>query len=257
MFERNADLTIKPTNIIQGISQGSRIFIKNVGRGITSKLNSLTNSLLLNNRAFLLDLVHKPITEAKKDGIAGFFTGMAKGVGGMIVSPLSGVFDAGTKALEGLKNTANIFGKSANTTRIRNPRVFYGTEKAIKEFNKISSHSFYILNKILKDSTYEDLTFLGAFKITSGESKSDAQEILIVTLEWIICLDYAKESVIWKVKPSDILKTVFKETAIELQLASPIKLKSSGTTNKLVFKARNLRANKNMASRIDITKFAF
>ena len=182
---------------------------------------------------------------------------MAKGVGGMIVSPLSGVYDAGTKAFEGLKNTANIFGKSANATRIRNPRVLSGSERAIKEYNKISSQSLYILNKALKDHSYEDLAFLGAFKITFDEKKPDAMEILLVTLEWIICIDYAKERVNWKVKPSDVAKTVYQETKITLHLTTPIKTKNTGTTNKLIFQGRNAQANKNITLRIDVTRFAY
>jgi vacuolar protein sorting-associated protein 13A/C len=56
--------------------------------------------------------------------------GGLKGITGLVVKPVSGLFDATTKTFEGIKNTPSFFqqlgDENLKMKRKRNPRVFYG-----------------------------------------------------------------------------------------------------------------------------------
>ena len=51
----------------------------------------------------------EPVRGAEKKGLPGFFIGAAKGFGGLIFKPISGVIDAASKTAEGIKNTPDYF----------------------------------------------------------------------------------------------------------------------------------------------------
>lgn len=51
-------------------------------------------------------MVLKPYENAQKDGAVGFFKGVAQGITGVVVKPVTGVIDFASKTTEGLKNTA-------------------------------------------------------------------------------------------------------------------------------------------------------
>ena len=50
-------------------------------------------------------MITSPVEGAQEDGIGGFFLGGLKGLAGLVVKPVSGIFDATTKTFEGIKNT--------------------------------------------------------------------------------------------------------------------------------------------------------
>lgn len=47
----------------------------------------------------------EPVKGVEKHGLPGFFLGVGKGLGGLILKPISGVVDAASKTAEGIKNT--------------------------------------------------------------------------------------------------------------------------------------------------------
>lgn len=54
--------------------------------------------------------------------------GIYQGLTGVILKPISGVFDFASKTSEGIKNTLRIFESDRQNTRIRPPRPFYGKD---------------------------------------------------------------------------------------------------------------------------------
>mgnify|MGYP000882783363 CR=1 FL=1 len=48
-----------------------------------------------------------PLRGAEKNGVGGFFLGLAKGFSGLVLKPVSSLVDATTKTAEGIKNTAD------------------------------------------------------------------------------------------------------------------------------------------------------
>ena len=53
------------------------------------------------------DVIRKPIEGAKKENLKGFSKGIIKGLGGVVLKPISGVFDLVSKTTEGIKNNLN------------------------------------------------------------------------------------------------------------------------------------------------------
>lgn len=56
-------------------------------------------------------LFTQPVQGAEKNGLPGFLLGTAKGIGGLVIKPVSGVIDAASKTAEGIKNTPEFFSK--------------------------------------------------------------------------------------------------------------------------------------------------
>jgi vacuolar protein sorting-associated protein 13A/C len=71
-------------------------------------------------------LVSKPLQEAEKGGVGGFFKGAAMGLAGLITKPVIGVIDLTTKTAEGIKNNTSTKHQSAKPERVRMIRAFYG-----------------------------------------------------------------------------------------------------------------------------------
>lgn len=57
--------------------------------------------------------------------------GAAKGIGGLVIKPISGVIDAASKTAEGIKNTPEYLSgdRKQKYTRQHNPRPFYNYYK--------------------------------------------------------------------------------------------------------------------------------
>jgi vacuolar protein sorting-associated protein 13A/C len=58
--------------------------------------------------------------------------GTAIGMTGLIVKPITGVFDGASKSAEGLTNTATYFDDKPNCERIQNIRAFYEVQRLWK-----------------------------------------------------------------------------------------------------------------------------
>ena len=110
-----------PVNIIKGDRPK---FVINV--------SNLENLILFDNKGRVFKLpIHKiPIISKSDPGID--IKGVLKGLGGAVIKPISGVFDFVSKTTEGIKNGVN---DDRIINRIREPRVFYGMLKVIKEYN--------------------------------------------------------------------------------------------------------------------------
>lgn len=75
----------------------------------------------------------EPMKGVEKEGAAGFFKGLGKGVIGTVVKPTVGVIDLATQTTKGLRNTASMF--DVKVTRRRPPRYF-GPEKILTTYSR-------------------------------------------------------------------------------------------------------------------------
>jgi len=62
--------------------------------------------------------------------------GVAKGLGGLVTKPITGVLDVAGKTAEGIKNTPNSMIGNKSVKRTRLPRILYGHNSVIKPYNK-------------------------------------------------------------------------------------------------------------------------
>ena len=87
----------------------------------------------------IIGMVQQPYVHGKISGLGGiikglilwrlmkfiYYKGCAIGTTGIIIKPITGVFDAASKTAEGLTNTATAFDDKPNNERIRFARPFY------------------------------------------------------------------------------------------------------------------------------------
>ncbi|CAM9638267.1 unnamed protein product [Chrysoparadoxa australica] len=89
-----------------GLEQGGKVLVHSVRQGISG-------------------LVDRPMEGAKEEGMAGFITGVAKGIVGAVASPVAGAFGAVSKVTQGVDAATRVRGVPT-TTRRRLPRTKRG-----------------------------------------------------------------------------------------------------------------------------------
>lgn len=172
-------ITEKPNNFIEGIGYGVFSVASGVYHGIT-------------------DLAVKPYEGIKeeKNGFKGFGKGLLKGLAGVVIKPVSGVFDLVSKTTEGIKNTVK---EDKVMNRDRLPRPFYGKFKLIKTYNTYHSQVIDIIaNKIKNNGIDKDFDFYSCeiYKNDSGNSNLiilTTKELFFIDLnskELKVCLKY-------------------------------------------------------------------
>ena len=101
----------------------------------------------------------------KEEGFNGMAKGFVKGTTGLLVSPILGICDAGSKTLEGLINSPSIFnGKKASDKRTRFPRPFYTKYYQIKDYEEFDAKILDELRKI-DNKMYMKLRIYGIYKL--------------------------------------------------------------------------------------------
>jgi len=130
----------KPKDIMEGFGYGLSALVGGIFSGIS-------------------DIVLKPVEETKKKGVvSGLTKGVLKGLGGALIKPISGVFDFVSKTTEGIKNGVN---DDRIINRLREPRVFYGILKIIKEYNYSDAYvKRFLCNEIQELKDNEDNYFI-------------------------------------------------------------------------------------------------
>ena len=166
-------ITEKPKDIMEGFGYGISSMVEGVFSGIS-------------------DIILKPIEESKKKGlVSGLTKGVLKGLGGAIIKPISGVFDFVSKTTEGIKNGVN---DDRMINRLREPRVFYGILKVIKEYNYSDAYvKRFLCNEIqeIKESEESNVNFYG---FVTYKNKREEPIILVFVHNgfWIVDI-YRKE----------------------------------------------------------------
>ena len=133
-------ITEKPKDIMEGFGFGLSAMVGGIFSGIS-------------------DIILKPVEETKKKGLMmGLTKGVLRGVGGAVIKPISGVFDFVSKTTEGIKNGVY---DDRIINRIREPRVFYGILKVIKEYNYNDAYvKRFLCNEIQEIKESEDYDFI-------------------------------------------------------------------------------------------------
>ena len=173
LMNENKKITEKPRDIMEGFGYGLSSMVGGIFSGIS-------------------DIILKPVNETKKKGIvSGLTKGVLKGIGGAVIKPVSGVFDFVSKTTEGIKNGVN---DDRIINRLREPRVFYGILKVIKDYNYNDAYiKRFLCNEIqeLKDS--EDFNFF-FYGFVLYKNKKDEPIILVFVHNgfWIVDI-YRKE----------------------------------------------------------------
>lgn len=106
--ERQSNLLVEnPKNFVEGFGYGCQTAINSVGSAVIGP-------------------IYRPFVEARRDGVRGLIYGMYQGSTGLVLKPISGVFDLFSKSAQGVKNTIRALEKQQRRDRIRYPRPFYG-----------------------------------------------------------------------------------------------------------------------------------
>ena len=106
-------------HVIGGLANGAKSIANGVKNGFTG-------------------LFTEPAKGAEKNGLPGFLLGAAKGIGGLVFKPVSGVIDAASKTAEGIKNTPDFLSNKQEQRfkRQHNPRPFYSYCKEFRHYDK-------------------------------------------------------------------------------------------------------------------------
>ncbi len=88
--------------------------------------------------------VDAPIRGAEKKGALGFAQGVGWGLYGLVVKPMTGLFDGVAKVSEGIKNGQSDAVASA-VQPIRPARMFYGAERALRVYNRADACIYVLL----------------------------------------------------------------------------------------------------------------
>lgn len=108
----------------------------------------------------------QPIQEIKKKRESGIIPGLAKGVLGLVVKPVTGVLDYFAKFADGIKNTVK--SDDLNQSRSRPIRAFYGQYQHLRDYSEedsifVSFHGKHNENTKLIDT-------VSGFKIGGNEA---------------------------------------------------------------------------------------
>ena len=238
-------ITEKPRDIMEGFGYGLSSMVGGTISGIS-------------------DIILKPINETKKNGIfTGLTKGVLKGLGGAIIKPVSGVFDFVSKTTEGIKNGVN---DDRIINRLREPRVFYGILKVIKDYNYNDAYiKRFLCNEIqeLKDS--EDFNFF-FYGFVLYKNKKDEPIILVFVHNgfWIVDI-YRKELkgiiAYSDIKNVDLVKDdlirIYFNKLINKEKFYNIKLSNEDIKNreKIVNKLKDAINSNNWKKKVEIMKF--
>lgn len=164
-----------------------------------------------------LGLFTKPFEETKKKGVKGLFSGAFQGLTGLVVKPITGVLDAASKTAEGVKNTAFIFDKEKEDQRERDPRVFYGFDKAYDNYNLGDVEVMRILKK-KKKGRFANNCYFGFRKFLPSAKSPNAFHFMIFTMETLINYDCSREKFEWYFPVSNIKAVGKMSTGVKIYL---------------------------------------
>jgi vacuolar protein sorting-associated protein 13A/C len=110
----------------QGALEGFMSGVSNVGDGFLSGVAGIFEA---------------PAKGAHKAGMRGFVKGLGQGVAGLVLKPMTGLFDGVSKLSEGIKNSAasdlGLF-----VQPVRPARMFYGRDRTLRVYSKVWTKYF-------------------------------------------------------------------------------------------------------------------
>uniref|UniRef100_A0A8C4VAL4 Vacuolar protein sorting 13 homolog A n=1 Tax=Falco tinnunculus TaxID=100819 RepID=A0A8C4VAL4_FALTI len=109
--KRREAMNKQPTGLREGITRGGKGLVSGFVSGITG-------------------IITKPIRGAQKEGAAGFFKGVGKGLVGAVARPTGGIIDMASSTFQGIKKVAD---SSEDVVSLRPPR-FFGEDGVIRPY---------------------------------------------------------------------------------------------------------------------------
>ncbi|XP_053480404.1 vacuolar protein sorting-associated protein 13A isoform X2 [Ictalurus furcatus] len=158
--KRREAMNKQPSGLKEGLTRGGKGLVSGFVSGITG-------------------IVTKPIKGAQKEGAAGFFKGVGKGLVGAVARPTGGIIDMASSTFQGIKRAAET---SQDVESLRPPRFIHedGVIRPYKEregigsqmLQKIENGRFakyrYFAHAKVNESDFLMITKRGIFFVTKG-----------------------------------------------------------------------------------------
>ncbi|ORY77300.1 vacuolar protein sorting-associated protein vps13 [Protomyces lactucae-debilis] len=171
----------RPKHALYGVQSGGMALLSSFGSGVEG-------------------LARQPFEGAEKEGAAGFFKGVGKGVLGLVTKPVIGVFDLASNVSEGIRNTTTVF-DSEGIDKVRLPR-HVGKDGVVRPYNENEALGLFWLHQ-LNNGKFQKENYLAHYNLTDGT-------MLLITYETIMLCKLKGFDVEWDISFSD-LKTILME----------------------------------------------
>lgn len=241
-------MTDRPEELGIGLAKGGLSFIKKSVYGVSDSVSRFTNSLAKGLTAATMDkdfqqerrqnrrkkkadhplgrfasgtssliggitsgvtgLATAPIEEASKDGPAGFFKGLGKGLIGLPTKAATGLFDFANDISEGIKSTTSSFDND-NLRRIRLPRnISY--DGCVTTYSQVEAQGQYWL-KTCEGGKYSRDNYLAHVVLPGNE------HVCIVSMSRILLVSMETLRVDWDISYEDITSITLERTGISIK----------------------------------------
>ncbi|XP_045891706.1 vacuolar protein sorting-associated protein 13A isoform X2 [Micropterus dolomieu] len=198
--KRREAMNKQPSGLREGLTRGGKGLVSGFVSGITG-------------------IVTKPIKGAQKEGAAGFFKGVGKGLVGAVARPTGGIIDMASSTFQGIKRAAET---SQDVDSLRPPRFIHedGVIRPYKEMEGLGSQMLqkiengrfakyrYFAHAKVNDSDFLMITKRGIFFVTKGTFGQ-------LTCEWqYLFEEFTKEPMIvesrrLRIEAKERVKSVF------------------------------------------------
>uniref|UniRef100_A0A8C4VAK5 Vacuolar protein sorting 13 homolog A n=1 Tax=Falco tinnunculus TaxID=100819 RepID=A0A8C4VAK5_FALTI len=143
--KRREAMNKQPTGLREGITRGGKGLVSGFVSGITG-------------------IITKPIRGAQKEGAAGFFKGVGKGLVGAVARPTGGIIDMASSTFQGIKKVAD---SSEDVVSLRPPR-FFGEDGVIRPYRLRDGTGSQMLQKI-ENGRFAKLRYIAHAMVNSTD----------------------------------------------------------------------------------------
>uniref|UniRef100_A0A8C2TFF3 Vacuolar protein sorting 13 homolog A n=1 Tax=Coturnix japonica TaxID=93934 RepID=A0A8C2TFF3_COTJA len=143
--KRREAMNKQPTGLREGITRGGKGLVSGFVSGITG-------------------IVTKPIRGAQKEGAAGFFKGVGKGLVGAVARPTGGIIDMASSTFQGIKKVAD---STEDVVSLRPPR-FFGEDGVVRPYRLRDGTGSQMLQKI-ENGRFAKLKYIAHAMVNSTD----------------------------------------------------------------------------------------
>ncbi|KAJ5899161.1 hypothetical protein N7495_003905 [Penicillium taxi] len=172
----------RPKHALYGITAGGNAFATSLASGIGG-------------------LARHPLEGAEKEGVAGFFKGVGKGVLGLATKPAIGAFDLASNLAEGVRNTTTVF-DADGLDRVRLTR-FIGTDGIVRPYSQREALGQFWL-KTTEDGKFFSEDYIAHLELPGRDM------LVMLTYTRIMLIRTKKLTTEWDIRLTDI-QTISKE----------------------------------------------
>lgn len=180
----------KPQHALYGLSSGATSFVDGISSGVSG-------------------LALSPLEGASKDGAAGFFRGLGKGLVGLPTKTAIGIFDLASNVSEGVRNTTTVFDGN-QIPRVR-PTRFIEHDGVVRPFNDREAVGQTWL-KAVNEGQYFNDEYLAHLNMNRDNI------VAIVSFSRVIVMSTATLKTEWEVQFQHLQTIVMERTGIALVL---------------------------------------